>query len=124
MRGLLTGRACSAVARTAKPERSGAGDDEQSVVLGGVESCNDVPVISEHAGDFCGGDVAEAEPDDLGWRAVEEGKLSEVRVLRDDDVVVFAGLPPDFLVGCGVEPDGGDVSAVGEVLAESANEVA
>lgn len=46
--------------------------------------------------------------------AIEEGELSEVGVLGDDQVAVLTSVIPDLAIGCGVETEGGGVAAVGK----------
>lgn len=45
-----------------------------------------------------GGGVSRLNLNNFGGRAKQETALTEIRILRDDHEVVFAGIIPDYLV--------------------------
>jgi hypothetical protein len=45
---------------------------------------------------ICGGAIATADPDDLGWKSEDETTLMKIRILRHNDEVVFTGKLPNY----------------------------
>ena len=55
-------------------------------------------VLAKNPFDICRGTIAQADPDDLGWKSENETSLMKIGALRHDDEAVIAGIFPN----CGV----------------------
>ena len=82
-----------------------------------------VEVITQDVEDVERRGVPHPQPDGLGRRAVQEGGLSNVRVLLHDHVVVFTSPRPDLDVGCSIEPDVRDMTTIGILDRQLAKQV-
>jgi hypothetical protein len=66
--------------------------------------------------------VADSEPHDVWRRAVEQGELTEVAVLGDDDVAALSCVLPDLPIRSRVQTDLGNMDALGILVGESTHE--
>ena len=57
-------------------------------------------VLAKNPFDICRGTIAQADPDDLGWKSENETSLMKIGVLRNDDERVIAGIFPNYGVIC------------------------
>ncbi len=102
---------------------SGRGEHEQCFVVGCGEPFDVTEVIARDVEDVRRRRVPYPEPDRFGRRAVQEGELTEIGVLRHDHIAVLTGPRPDLSIRRRVERDLCDVATLGVLDGQLANEV-
>ena len=72
----------------------GKGKECVEVVLTELEEVR--LVLAKNPFDICRGTIAQADPDDLGWKSENETSLMKIGALRHDDEAVIAGIFPNY----------------------------
>lgn len=90
--------------------------DEQRFLVrrGELQKACDAPA-EQRLDHFCR-HVADLKPHDMGRRSEEQGKLTEIAVLRHDDVAPLPRVFPDLSIRGSVETDFRNMHALGVVI--------
>ena len=99
-------------------------ENEQRLLVRARELVKPFDTPPQEGLDHLGRHVADPQPHDLGRRSEEQGKLTEVAVLRDDDLAALPCVLPDLPIRSRVQTDLGNMDAFGILIGKSANEYA
>ena len=80
-------------------------------------------LLTQQAGDRGRSCVTNSEPDNLGWRSMNQAPLPKVVVLGHDHEAVLAGVLPDAAIGGTAESQVVDVGALRELGRQERNKL-
>src|SRR5690242_17375047 len=75
-------------------------EDKQALRLALDKLANNLVTRSQKIRDHARGAIADAQPNELGWKAEDDGSLVEICILRNNSKSMFFGpVPNDTVVG-------------------------